>query len=151
MRVIPARIVPFRTIRTEYFVVRTLPLITSLNPIILVESNRLNLLRLWLCTEARVLRFDLLHLLRIGLRLLPARHIGLCVLLARCRAWCCRRSGRCLCVRPTALFTFSSLLRLLLRPRRRRAGRLTGNIRSRLALGLRFRPTLPAFRRTGLI
>ena len=44
-----------------------LPAIASFNPMVLVESNRLNLLRLWLCAETRVLRFDLLHLLRIGL------------------------------------------------------------------------------------
>ena len=30
---------------------------------VLVESNRWNLLRFWLCTKVRVLRFDLLHLL----------------------------------------------------------------------------------------
>jgi hypothetical protein len=59
--------VPFRTIRAEYFVLLTLPLIASLNPIILVEGSRRNLLRLWLRTKIRVLRFDLLNLLRIGL------------------------------------------------------------------------------------
>ena len=76
MRMIPARIVPFRMIRTEYFVLGTLPVFTSFNPMVLVESNRLNLLRFRLCTEARVLRFDLLHLLRIGLlRLGP----GICL------------------------------------------------------------------------
>src|SRR5207249_5145644 len=81
MRMVPALIVPFRMIRTEYFVSRTLPLFASLNPIILVVGNRRNLLRLWLRTEVRVLRFDLLHLLwsrllrsgaRISLRILPA-------------------------------------------------------------------------------
>jgi hypothetical protein len=71
-------------IRTEYFVLRTLPLIASLNSIILVEGNRRNLLRLWLCTEVRVLRFDLLHLLRIGL-LRRAGPFSLRVLLAGCR------------------------------------------------------------------
>jgi hypothetical protein len=44
-----------------------LPAIASLNPIILVEGNCLNLLRLWLRMKVRVLRFDLLHLLRIWL------------------------------------------------------------------------------------
>src|SRR6266513_476917 len=69
---VPTLIVPFRMIRTEYFVLRTLPAITSFDPIVLVESNRRNLLRLWLCTEGRVLRFDLLHLLRV--RLLHRAH-----------------------------------------------------------------------------
>src|SRR6266511_5372108 len=85
MRSIPALIVPFRMIRAEYFVLRTLPLIASLNPIVLVEGNRRNLVRLWLRAEIRVLRFDLLHLLRIGLCLLPARHLCLRFLLAGCR------------------------------------------------------------------
>src|SRR5439155_21605543 len=83
IRSIPALIVPFRIIRAEYFVLRTLPAITSFNPIILVEGNRRNLLRLWLCTEVRVLRFDLLHLLRVRLLRLSAR-IGLHILLATC-------------------------------------------------------------------
>ena len=48
---------------------------------VLVESNRRNLLRFWLCTEARVLRFDLLHLLRFRLFRLGAR-ISLHILLA---------------------------------------------------------------------
>src|SRR4029450_9325326 len=64
---IPPLIVPFRMIRAEYLVMLALPAITSFNPMVLVESNRLNLLRLWLCAEVRMLRFDLLHLLRIGL------------------------------------------------------------------------------------
>ena len=59
----------------------TLPAIASFNPIILIESNRRNLLRLWLCAEIRVLRFDLLHLLRIGLLRLGPR-FSLRVLLA---------------------------------------------------------------------
>src|SRR4029077_20384858 len=66
MRMIPALIVPFRMIRTKCFVVVALPAIASLNSIVLVEGNRRNLLRLWLRTEVHVLRFDLLHLLRIG-------------------------------------------------------------------------------------
>src|SRR5947207_1083667 len=69
---VPTLIVPFRMIRTEHFVLRTLPAITSFDPIVLVESNRRNLLRLWLCTKGRVLRFDLLHLLRV--RLLHLAH-----------------------------------------------------------------------------
>src|SRR5437773_12478106 len=60
MRMVPALIVPFRMIRTEYFVLLTLPAIASLNPIILVVGNRRNLLRLWLCVEFRVLLFILL-------------------------------------------------------------------------------------------
>src|SRR5438876_3334299 len=83
-RSIPSLIMPFRMIRAEYLVMLTLPAITSFNPMVLVESNRLNLLRLWLCAEARVLRFDLLHLLRIGLLPLGPR-FSLRVLLAGCR------------------------------------------------------------------
>ena len=44
-------------------------------------QNCLNLLRLWLCTEARVLRFDLLHLLRIWLL-----RLGTCIRLRILRA-----------------------------------------------------------------
>src|SRR5262249_16537169 len=83
MRMIPTRVVPFRVIRTEYFVVRTLPAIASFNPMVLVESNRWNLLRFWLRTKVLVLRFDLLHLLRSRL-LCHARSSALSVLLA-CR------------------------------------------------------------------
>src|SRR5882757_5499835 len=83
---VPTLIVPFRMIRTEYFVLRALPAITSFDPIVLVESNRRNLLRLWLCTEGRVLRFDLLHLLRV--RLLHRAHPRSSrVLMAGCRSW----------------------------------------------------------------
>src|SRR5262249_29674774 len=85
MRMIPASIVPFRMVRTEYFVLGALPVFASFNPMVLVESDRLNLLRLWLCTEARVLRFDLLHLLRSRLLRLGPR-ISLHVLLAGCRS-----------------------------------------------------------------
>src|ERR1044071_6225675 len=70
---IPALIVPLRLIRAEYLVMLALPAITSFNPMILVERNRLNLLRLWLCAEARVLRFHLLHLLPIELLPFGAR------------------------------------------------------------------------------
>ncbi len=73
MRPIPAFIVPFRMIRTEYLILRTLPLFASLNPIILIVGNRRNLLRLRLRTEVRVLRFDPLHLLRIRLLCLGPR------------------------------------------------------------------------------
>src|SRR5258708_21963820 len=86
MRVIPTLVVPFRMIRAECFVLRTLPAIASLNPIILVVGNRRNLLRLWLRTEVRVLRFDLLHLLRIRL-LRTGPRISLRILLAGCRSW----------------------------------------------------------------
>ena len=85
MRVIPSLIVPFRMIRAEYLIMLTLPAITSLNPIILVEGNRRNLLRLRLRTEVRVLRFDLLHLLRIRLLRLGPR-ISLRILLAGSRS-----------------------------------------------------------------
>src|SRR6188474_2735166 len=82
---IPALIVPFRMIRAEHLVMLALPAIASLNPMILVESNCLDLLRLWLCLEARVLRSDLLHLLRIRL-LRPGSGITLHVLLVGCRS-----------------------------------------------------------------
>src|SRR5204863_9293764 len=91
VRVIPALIVPFRMIRAEHFVLRTLPMFGSLNPIILVVGNRRNLLRFWLRTEVRVLRFNLLHLLRSRLlRLAPS--IRLHILLA---SYLPRRSGTC--------------------------------------------------------
>src|SRR2546422_1514239 len=141
MRSVPALIVPFRTIRSEYFVLRPLPAFASLNPTALVKRNRRNLLRFWLRTEVRVLRFDLLHLLRIGLlRLGP--HISLRVLLAGWQSWswrsCSRfrprrcRSGfrRCLRTWGRRFHSFPALLRLLLRTGRRRPDRLTGNIRS---------------------
>src|SRR6476646_8871953 len=63
MRVVPAPIVPFRMIRAEYFVLPTLPLVASLDPIILGERDRRNLLWLRLRLEVRVLCLDLLHLL----------------------------------------------------------------------------------------
>src|SRR6267142_4498461 len=144
---IPPLIVPFRMVRAEYLVMLTLPAITSFNPMVLVESNRLNLLRLWLCAETRVLRFDLLHLLRIGL--LP---LGPCfslrVLLAGCRS--CAGFSRGL------LHTLSllPLLNLLLLPLlRRHSRRMTGNIRSRRGSIPRFLmcAILPAFSSTGLI
>src|SRR5206468_7035364 len=100
MRMVPALIVPFRMIGAEYFVSRTLPLFASLNPIILVVGNRRNLLRLWLRTEVRVLRFNLLNLLRIRLlRLRPC--VSLRILLACCRdlrscTRACRTCGRSL-------------------------------------------------------
>src|SRR4029077_19331315 len=73
MRSIPALIVPFRMIRAEHFVLRTLPLFASLNPIILIVRNRRNLLRLRLRTKVRMLRLDLLHLLLIRLLRLGPR------------------------------------------------------------------------------
>ena len=91
MRVIPTLVVPFRMIRAECLVLRALPLIASLDPIILVEGNRRNLVRPWLGAEIRVLLFDLLrllldllHLLRIGLRRRAGRGGGR-ILLAGCR------------------------------------------------------------------
>src|SRR5437763_4956897 len=163
MRSIPALIVPFRMIRAEYFVLRTLPAFASLNPTALIKRNRRNLLRLWLRTEVRVLRFDLLHLLRIRLlRLGP--HISLRVLLAGWRNWswrsCSRfrprrcRSGfrRCLRTWGRRFHSFPPLLRLLLHTGRRRAGRLTGNIPFRRGGSCRFlaRWTFPALPCTGL-
>src|SRR5207249_1782847 len=86
MRMIPARIVPFRMIGTEYFVLVPLPVFTSFDMMVLVESNRLNLLRFWLRVEVCVLRFDLLHLLWFGLfRLYP--RISLRLLLDASRSW----------------------------------------------------------------
>src|SRR5260370_38248543 len=82
---IPPLIVPLGLIRTEHLVMLALPAITSFNPMVLIESNCLNLLRLWLCAETRVLRFDLLHFCRIGLLPLSPRFI-LRFLLARCRS-----------------------------------------------------------------
>src|SRR6266404_2193129 len=153
MRSIPALIVPFRMIRAEYFVLRTLPLIASFNPITLVERNRRNLLRLWLRTEIRVLGFDLLHLLRIGL-LRRGPRISPRVLLAGCRDWwsctCrCRRyrssTRRCLGVFRRRVLAFPALLRLMLPAGRRTGRRLTGNVRFRTGGLLRFR------RRLGLL
>src|SRR5438445_5329902 len=82
-RPIPALIVPFRMIRAEYVVLRTLPLVASLNPIVLIVRDRRNLLRLWLRAEVRVLLLDLLHLLRMRL-LRRGRRISLSPLLAGC-------------------------------------------------------------------
>ena len=74
MRVIPATVVPFRMIRSIYFVLRTLPAIASLKPKVRVERDRRNFVRASLGVEVYVLLFDLLrlcldllHLLRIGL------------------------------------------------------------------------------------
>jgi len=59
----------------------TLPAIASLDPIILVVGNCRNLLRLRLRTKVRMLRFNLLNLLRIRLlRLGPC--VRVCILLA---------------------------------------------------------------------
>ena len=72
MRMVPVPIVPFRMIRTVDFVLRTLPAIASLNPIVRAERDCWNSVRPRLSTEIRVLlfdllrlRLDLLHLLRI--------------------------------------------------------------------------------------
>src|SRR2546430_14268161 len=107
MRMIPALILPFRMIRAKCLVLLTLPAITSFNPVILVEGNRRNLLRLWLRAEVRVLRFDLLHLLRVRLLRLGPR-IRLCVLLADCRS--CAGFGRGLLHTLTLLPLLSVLL-----------------------------------------
>src|SRR5262249_32864423 len=127
-------------IRTEYLVLRTLPAIASFNPRILVEGNRWNLLRLWLRTKVRVLRLDLLHLLRS--RFL---HLGTCislyVLLAGRRS-CTGFSRGLLHTLPLL-----ALLSLLLPMCRRHSCRMTGNIRSRRRSICRFllSPTLSAF------
>src|SRR5207237_10695673 len=96
---------PFRAIGTEYLILRTLPALTSLNPIVLVVSDGRNLLRLWLRTKTRVLRLDLLHFLRIGLGLRPRRYltlpllrrsVSLSVSLGGCRySRCSTRGLRC--------------------------------------------------------
>src|ERR1700680_2550660 len=93
MRPVPALLVPFRTIRAEYFVLRTLPPFASLNPIALAKRDRRNLLRLWLRMKTRVLRPDLLNLLRLRL-LRRARPFSSRVLRAGCRKW---RSYTCRC------------------------------------------------------
>src|SRR5262245_28338878 len=115
---IPALIVPFRMIRTKYFVLVTLPVFASFNAMVLVKSNRWDLLRFWLRTKVRVLRFDLLHLLRSGL--FPcACSSGLCVLLATCGRWLgcirlsCRRISRCFRGLSRAFGIFPLLLSLL--------------------------------------
>src|SRR5947207_2715229 len=131
---IPARIVPLGTIRTEYFIVRTLPVFASFNPMVLVESNRLNLLRLRLRTKARVLRFNLLHLLRIGLLRLGSR-ISLHVLLV---GWRSRRSFTGFSRRLLHALTWLALLNLLFPAVRRHSRRSTGNIASCLGSICRF-------------
>ena len=138
MRMIPARIVPFRMIGTEYFVLVPLPVFTSFDMMVLVESNRLNLLRFWLRVEVCVLRFDLLHLLRFRLLRLGPR-LSLHVLLHASRSWSCTGFSRRL------LHTLLSLLNLLLLPdlcRHSRRGRLCRFL---------LRPTFPAFFCTRLI
>src|SRR5512132_1301739 len=144
---IPPLIVPSRMIRAAYLVTLALPAITSFNPMVVIKSNRLYLLRLWLCAEARVLRFDLLHLLRIGLLLPLGPRISLRVLLAGCCS--CAGFSRGL------LHTLSllPLLNLLLLPLlRRHSRRMTGNIRSRRGSISRLLGSLglPAFSTTGL-
>src|SRR6476469_8028625 len=133
-------------IRTEYLVLVTLPAIASFNPMVLVESNRLNLLRLWLCAETRVLRFDLLHLLRIGLLPLCPRP-SLRVLLADYRS--CAGFSRGLLHSLSLL----SLLNLILPGFRRHSRRMTGHIRTRRGSIPRFlmSPILGAFSSAGLI
>src|SRR5262249_45004868 len=145
MRSMPGLFVPFRMIRTEYFILCTLPLITSFNSMVLVESNRWNLLRFWFRAKVRVLRFDLLHLLRSRLLRLGRRRISLRVLLDASRSW---RSctGFSQGVLPTLL------LLLLLPDLRRHSCRTTGNIRSRRGSVCRLLVSLslPAFSCTGL-
>ena len=142
MRSIPALIVPLRMIRTEYFILLALPVVAVPNVMILIERNWRNLLRLWLCPEVSVLRFDLLHLLGIGLlRLGPG--ISLCLLLACCRN---RRTRICHC--PRWMFhTLLPLLNLLLFAVHRHFRRMTGNIRFCRGSICRFPalPSLPAF------
>src|SRR5713101_9042714 len=73
MRAVPAPIMPFRMIRSEYFVLRPLPALASLNPITLVERDRRNFVGSRLCAKIHVLLFDLLHLLLDLLHLLRIR------------------------------------------------------------------------------
>src|ERR1700731_3124088 len=159
MRPIPTLVVPFRMIRSEYFVLRTLPAIASFNSIALAERDRGNPVRSRLRAETCVLRLDLLHLLRIRL-LDRGPRISRRVLLAGCGrdCWSCiwrsrryrsstRRScgyrssvrrccgyrssvRRCLRVCATRVLPSSALLpRLLLRAGRRTGGRFTRNVR----------------------
>src|SRR5215471_1150089 len=146
MRMIPARIVPFGMVRTKYFVLGSLPLFTSFDPMVLVESNRLNLLRLRLCTKVRMLRLDLLHLLRS--RFL---HLGPCISLHVLLAGRRSRTGFSRGLLHT--LPLLALLSLLLPARRRHSCRMTGNIRSRRRSICRFllSPTLSAFSSTRLI
>src|SRR5882672_8293673 len=78
---IPPLIVPLRMIRAEYLVMLTLPAIASFNPMVLIESNRLNLLRLWLagCRSCAGFSRGLLH----TLTLLPLLNLLLLPLLRR--------------------------------------------------------------------
>src|SRR5438309_1383088 len=88
MRAVPAPIMPFWMIRSEYFVLRPLPALASLNPITLVERDRRNFVRSRLGFEIHVLLFDLLHLLLDLLHLLRIRldrRIAARCLLAGCR------------------------------------------------------------------
>src|SRR5207302_9557345 len=82
MRAVPAPIMPFRMIRSDYFVLRTLPALASLIPITLVERDRRNFVRSRLGFEIHVLLFDLLHLLLDLLHLLRIRFD--CRIAARC-------------------------------------------------------------------
>jgi len=79
LRPIPAFIVPFPDDTSEILRIADPAVIASFNPMVLIECNRRNLLRLWLRTEIRVLRFDLLHLLRFRLlRLAPIFACAFC-------------------------------------------------------------------------
>src|ERR1043166_7693175 len=148
MRMIPALVVPFRMIRTEYFVLLTLPAIASFNAMVLVESNRLNLLRLWLRAEVCALRFDLLHMLRSRL-VHGALSLSLHVLLASCRS---RRSSAAFSRGLLHTCTLLALFSLLLPAFRLRSRLTPGNIRSRRWSICRFlvSPSLPAFSSTRL-
>src|SRR5207237_2225466 len=95
MRAVPAPIMPFRMIRSEYFVLRPLPALASLNPITLVERDRWNFVGSRLCFEIHVLLFDLLHLLLDLLHLLRIRFD--CRIAARCLLAGCRNCWRCTC------------------------------------------------------
>src|SRR5260370_38060667 len=63
MRAVPAPIVPFRMVRTVYFVLRPLPAFASLDPIALAEGNRWNFVRPRFPAEVHMLLLDLLRLL----------------------------------------------------------------------------------------
>src|SRR4030095_13709900 len=131
----------------EALVLRSLPLLASLDPVVLIECNCRNLLRLGLCTKICVLRLDLLHLLRRGLLLGASGHIRLPLLLGgysgswTCRGLCrgCGRSTR----RSLGRASLHPFL-LLLSGGRCTSGLLTRNTCFRRCAGGRFLARLAA-------
>src|SRR5262249_52836935 len=95
-RSIPTLIVPFRMIRTEYFVLRTLPALAAFDPIVRVECHGRSNIWFRLGFETSVLLFDLLNLLCLHLLAASAnRALGRS---CACSGWtsggCCARSWR---------------------------------------------------------